>query len=115
MRSVELSNFIQDCPNETHEILNRLRDLVHELCPDCSECIAYGIPTFDYKKQHMIHFAGYPKHIGLYPGADGIEAFKHRFAGYKYAKGSVQFSLTQDIPYELIKEIILYRKNACEK
>ena len=56
-----------------------------------SEKIGYGIPTFVYKKTNLIHFAGYAKHIGIYPGADGIEAFKDRIQDYVHAKGSVQF------------------------
>ena len=115
MESIDVTHFIQQFPNETQEIMKTIRTMVHEICPECTELMAYGIPTFDHRKQHMIHISAYPKHLGVYPGADGIEAFKHRFEGLKYAKGSVQFPLSKPIPYDLIKDMIEYRKKACEE
>ena len=52
--------------------------------------MAYGIPTFQRNSKNFIHYAGYSKHIGLYPGAKGIAAFAAEFEkrGYKYSKGA---------------------------
>lgn len=35
------------------------------------------------KRDKQIMIAGYPKHVGLYPGPDAIEAFADRLAPYK--------------------------------
>lgn len=100
--------FIQSCPEPTRDIQYRLLEIVRECCPTCTEKIGYGIPTFVYKKTNLIHFAGYAKHIGIYPGADGIEAFKDRIQGYVHAKGSVQFPLNEAMPYDLFREMVLH-------
>ncbi len=48
-------------------------------------------------------------HGEIYPTPTGIEAFKIQLSGYKNAKGSVQFPLRTDIPFELIRRIVRYR------
>ena len=58
---------------------------------------------------NLVHFAGYQHHIGFYPGAAGIEAFKDELSVYKNAKGSVQFPLDQPMPLELITRMVKYR------
>ncbi len=39
--------------------------------------------------KHLLHFAGYAKHVGLYPAPSGLEAFKDDLSPYKSGKGSV--------------------------
>jgi uncharacterized protein YdhG (YjbR/CyaY superfamily) len=63
----------------------------------------------EFLNGNLVHFAGYSKHIGFYPGASGIDAFKSELSKYKYAKGSVQFPLEEQLPIELIKKIVNFR------
>ena len=56
-----------------------------------------------------MHFAGYARHIGLYPIPSGIEAFKEELKPYKQGKGSVQFPLEQSLPMDLIRRIVEFR------
>ena len=66
------------------------------------------MPTFKLKG-NLIHFAGFKNHIGLYPTPSGVDAFQKEITPYRSGKGSIQFPLDQEIPYELIKRIVLYR------
>jgi uncharacterized protein YdhG (YjbR/CyaY superfamily) len=66
------------------------------------------MPTF-FLNGNLVHFAGYAKHIGFYPTPSGIEAFKKDLLKYKYSKGSVQFSIDEQLPVELIKKIVQFR------
>jgi uncharacterized protein YdhG (YjbR/CyaY superfamily) len=68
----------------------------------------YGIPTFELYG-NLVHFSAYKKHIGFYPGPSGISAFADEIKQYKNAKGSVQFPLSEPIPFELIRRITLFR------
>ena len=56
-----------------------------------------------------MHFAGYAKHIGLYPTPSGMAAFDDELAHYKSGKGSAQFTLDQPLPDELITRIVEFR------
>ena len=71
--------------------------------------MSYAIPTFDLNGEHLVHFAGYEKHVGFYPAPSAIEAFRDDLRPYKTAKGSVRFPLNEPLPAELITRIVAFR------
>lgn len=103
-----VDEYIAGFPAATQKLLQQMRKTIKKVAPDAEEIISYGIPTF-YLKGNLVHYAGYNKHIGFYPGAGGIAAFKDQLSGYKGAKGSVQFPLNQPLPLDLVTEIVKFR------
>lgn len=95
-------------PASTQVLLKQIKATVKKAAPDAEEAISYGIPTFKLNG-NLVHFAGYKNHIGFYPGAAGIEAFKKELSVYKGAKGSVQFPLGKPLPLTLITRIVKFR------
>jgi uncharacterized protein YdhG (YjbR/CyaY superfamily) len=75
----------------------------------------YGIPTFKVNGKNFIHYAGYANHIGLYPGAGPIKELSDELNGFKFAKGSIQFPLSKDLPLELIQKIIQLKLKSIKK
>jgi len=51
------------------------------------------------------------KHIGFFAMPRAYQAFDEELSMYKRGKGSVQFSLNQDLPMDLINKIIKFRVN----
>ena len=100
-----VDEYISNFPEATQAILEKVRQTIQGVLPEAEERISYGIPTYTTKAGNIIHFGGYPKHIGFYPGALGVSTFKPRLAGYKTSKGTIQFQLDEPIPYDLIKKI----------
>jgi uncharacterized protein YdeI (YjbR/CyaY-like superfamily) len=46
-------------------ILTRVREMVHDACPDVQETIKWGSPFFDYKGQMMCAIAAFKEHCAL--------------------------------------------------
>ncbi len=86
-----------------------MRELIRASAPDATETISYSMPTFDLNGRHLVHFAGYARHIGFYPIPTGIEAFKDDFKPYKQGRGSVQFPLSHPLPADLIRRVVEFR------
>lgn len=86
-----------------------MRALLRVAAPDAVETISYAVPTFDLNGRHLVHFAGYERHVGFYPGASGIAAFEDELGAYRKAKGSVQFPLGRPLPAELIRRMVEFR------
>lgn len=108
MNTNEIDNYIATFPEETQVLLKQLRATIKKVAPDAIEVISYQMPAF--KQNGMLAwYAAYTKHIGFYPGASGIAAFKKELSIYKNAKGSVQFPFNQPLPLELIIKIVKYR------
>jgi uncharacterized protein YdhG (YjbR/CyaY superfamily) len=101
--------YIAEFPRETQEVLEELRALIRASAPAATETISYAIPTFDLGGRHLVHFAGYERHVGLYPTASGIAAFEDELKAYKRGKGSVQFPLGPPLPTDLIRRIVEFR------
>ena len=106
--SENIDAYIAAFPPEVQALLQQLRQTIQKAAPRATEAISYQIPTF---KLHgnLVHFAGFKKHIGFYPGATGIAAFRDEMTGYKSAKGSVQFPLDQPLPLALVAKIVKFR------
>lgn len=103
-----IDEYISNFPPNVQEILTTLRKVIKESAPDAKERISWQMPTFALHG-NLVHFAAHKKHIGLYPGASGIEVFKNKLSEYKSSKGAVQFPIERPLPYELISEIVRYR------
>lgn len=104
-----IDEYIAEFPEETRRALEEVRAAIRETAPDAVETMSYAIPTFDLDGRHLVHFAGYAHHVGLYPGADGIAAFADELTGYRSAKGSVQLPLDAPLPLDLVRRITAYR------
>ena len=101
--------YIAQFPPETQAALQQLRGLINAMAPAATETISYAIPTFDLNGKHLLHFAGYATHVGLYPAPSGLEAFREYFKPYNTCKGSVLFPLSQPLPLYLIRRIVEFR------
>jgi len=104
-----IDEYIAEFPPETQKVLQEVRALIRVSALGATETISYAIPTFDLNGRHLVHFAGYEKHIGFYPTGSGVEAFKEELQPYKRGKGSVQFPLGQPLPTDLIRRIVELR------
>ena len=103
-----IDEYIAGFPPDVQEVLQKIRQTIHEAAPQATEKISYQMPTF-YLKGNLVHFAAFKEHIGFYPVPTGIEKFKKELSVYKQGKGSVQFPLDQPMPYELITKIVKFR------
>lgn len=104
-----IDEYILSFPKDIQNILEKIRQIIQKSAPKAEEAMSYGMPTFRFNGKNLVHFAAFQHHIGFYPTPSGIEAFKKEIEKYKNAKGSVQFSLEEEIPYSLIKKIVEFR------
>jgi uncharacterized protein YdhG (YjbR/CyaY superfamily) len=104
-----IDEYIARFPAETQKVLAELRALIKATAPGATETISYAIPTFDLNGRHLVHFAGYARHIGFYPIPSGMEAFKEELKPFKQGKGSAQFPLGRPLPTDLIRRIVEFR------
>ena len=53
----------------------------------------------------LLYFAGWKRHISLYPAPAGDEALERRLAPYRSAKSTLKFPLSRPVPYDLIAQV----------
>ncbi len=110
-----IDEYIAGFPADVQALLQQIRATIRDVAPDAEETISYGIPTFRWKGTYLIHFAGYKKHLSLYPAPRGAEAFREELSAYKGGKGTVQFPLDRLIPFDLVRRIVAFRAQEIEQ
>jgi uncharacterized protein YdhG (YjbR/CyaY superfamily) len=103
-----IDDYVDRFPKAVQKLLETMRLTVKEAAPQARERISYGIPAFALDG-NLVWFAAHKSHIGFYPGAAAIKAFKKELSPYKGAKGSVQFPFTEPLPLPLVARIVKFR------
>lgn len=103
-----IDQYIKQQPKEHQATLEKIRQTVLSAAPTAIEVISYQMPAFKINRV-LVYFAIYKNHIGFYPTASGINAFKDEFSQFNWSKGAVQFPLDKAIPYALIKKMVKFR------
>ena len=103
-----MEGYIGMFSGDVRERLEKIRRTIKEVVPDATETISYQIPTFKLNGRYVIYFAGWSKHIALYPIPAGTAAFKKEIAQFVVSKGTIRFPLDKPVPYGLIKKIVKF-------
>ncbi|MDY6866266.1 MAG: DUF1801 domain-containing protein [Halobacteriota archaeon] len=98
---------------EFQQVLREIRSAIKKAAPGSEETFNYNISAISLVKNgtrdSQIMFALYKKHIGFYPHPSTIEHFEKEQSEFKFAKGSVQFSLNEPIPLDQITKMMQYK------
>jgi uncharacterized protein YdhG (YjbR/CyaY superfamily) len=103
-----VDDYIAAVPQVARIALEDLRRAIRHAAPQAEEVISYNIPAFKWNGM-LVWYAAFKKHIGLYPKASAIAAFKKELSGYKTSKGAIQFPLEKPIPSLLVRKIVKFR------
>ena len=108
--SKDVDRYIEGFSGETKARLLTMREIIRTEAPATEESFTYGLVGYKLNSKPLVYFGGFKNHIGFYATPNGHEAFAEEFSKYKQGKGSVQFPLDQPLPIELVKRVVLFRK-----
>ena len=103
-RFSNIDDYIASTAPEARPILQSIRRAIKQAVPKATECISYQIPAFKFDKP-FIYFAGFKRHVGIYPPVKGDAAFSTELLPYRGEKGNLKFPLSEPMPYPLIKKV----------
>lgn len=103
-----VDEYFTTAPAHTLHLLEELRDVIKQAAPKAEEVISYNMPAIKQDKV-LVYYAAYNGHIGFYPTASPMIAFKDRLTKYKTSKGAIQFPIDKPIPKQLVKDIVKFR------
>ena len=100
-----VDEYIATFPLTTQRVLQDVRRAIHEAVPGAGERISYNIPTVTLDGRSIVHFAGWHRHISLYPVPDGDADFEAAVAPYRSGASTAKFPLSRPVPYDLVGHI----------
>lgn len=108
--AASVPEYIAGFPPDVSDRLERIRTVIVTAVADASgdrpeEKIRYSMAAVMLGGRYALHFAGWKKHIGLYPVPTLDEPLETEIAPFRAEKDSVVFPHTKDIPYGLIGRV----------
>jgi uncharacterized protein YdhG (YjbR/CyaY superfamily) len=105
--------YIASFPEDVAEVLENVRAAILGAVPGAGEAISYRIAAVTLDGRPLLYFAGWKRHVSLYPVPAGDAAFERTVAPYRSAKSTLKFPLGQPVPYDLIAEVA--RRHAAQR
>jgi uncharacterized protein YdhG (YjbR/CyaY superfamily) len=100
-----IETYIDTAPVAGREGLRAVRALVRKHYPHAEEVMSYRLPAFKDGKV-FIYYAGFDKHLGIYPPVKGSASLMKQVAKYQGPKGNLQFKYDDELPLRLIEDVI---------
>lgn len=109
-----VDDYINSQSKEAQLLLHELRSIIIDTVPASMEIPNSKVPSFTLvpgtKPEVQIMMAAYTKHVSLYPNQAAIDHFTDELADYDLGKGTIKFPHNKPLPKELIKRMIIFRK-----
>ena len=104
-KSPAVDAYIAGFPTAIRTRLMKIRRVIRAAAPKASEGISYRIPAY---RQHniIVYFAGFQKHISLFPPVRGNAALEKAVAKYANPKGNLRFPHDAPLPLALIGRVV---------
>ena len=100
-----VEEYIGSFPGEVRDILREVRSTIRGAVPEAGERISYGIAAFTLGGRDLVYFAGWKRHISVYPVPAGDADLTTELTPYLAARGTLRFPLGQPVPYPLIGRV----------
>jgi uncharacterized protein YdhG (YjbR/CyaY superfamily) len=102
-----IDDYIAGFPDEAQIALRAVRRTLAAAMPDAEETISYRIPTFKLGGSYVVYFAGFKKHVSIYPLLSETE-FEEEVAPYRSGRATVKFPFNTPMPLPLIARIAAF-------
>jgi uncharacterized protein YdhG (YjbR/CyaY superfamily) len=100
-----VDDYIATFPPDVQTALGEIRRTMHAAVAGAGETISYNIPTLTLNGRSLVYFAGWKRHVSVYPIPDGDDAYEAEFAPYRSGASTAKFVLDRPIPFDLIARI----------
>lgn len=100
-----VDDYIASFPPAVQEVLHDIRRTMHAVVLDAGETISYNIPTLTLDGRSLVHFAGWKRHVSVYPIPDGDDAYEAQLTPYRSGAWTAKFPLGRPIPLDLVARI----------
>ncbi|MEQ1758485.1 MAG: DUF1801 domain-containing protein [Vicinamibacterales bacterium] len=97
-------------PPLARKALKEIQGAIGAAAPGAEAAFSYRIPAFRFEGRPLVWYAGFTRHVSLYPIGTAIRtALAPQLRGYETSKGTVRFPLDRPIPVALIRRLVKAR------
>ena len=100
-----VEDYLESLAPEVRQVLGEVRATIHAAVPEGEDLISYNMPTLVIGDRRIVHYAGWKKHVSLYPMPDD-EDLAGELAAYASGQGTVKFPVDRPLPHDLIARVV---------
>jgi uncharacterized protein YdhG (YjbR/CyaY superfamily) len=105
----EVDAYLEPLPDDVRSALERLRNIIRETAPKCTERVSYGIPIFRLSRD-LVGISAQKSHCSLHTMSPPLmEAVADELRGFKVSGATLQFVPETPLPADLVERILLRR------
>ncbi len=105
-KTTAVDTYIGSFPPEVQLELQSLRETIRHVLPTAQETMSYGIPCFKSGGKDIVFFAGWKKHLSIYPILELDEGLEREVAPFRAGRGTLRFTLGQPLPLDLVERVV---------
>lgn len=107
---MDLNEYLKQYTGEQQAFLQRIFDWIDENFPELKQVFKWNQPMYTHADTFIIAFSLSKAHISVSPEQRGMEVFHDKIAdaGYSQSKMLFRIKYTENVNYELLREIIEY-------
>ena len=105
-KTTTVDGYIGSFPQEVQTELQSLRHAIRRVLPTAEETMSYGIPCYRSGGKDIVFFAGWKKHLSIYPILEVDESLEREIAPFRAGRGTLRFKLGQTLPLDLVERVV---------
>jgi uncharacterized protein YdhG (YjbR/CyaY superfamily) len=105
----EVDAYLAALPDADRAALERVRDIIREVAPECTERISYRIPIFRLQKD-LVGLSAHPDHCALHVMSPPLmKALAADLDGVTVSGATIHFTPEAPLPRALIEKVVRER------
>lgn len=105
----EIDAYLAPLPDDVRSALERIRSIVRDLAPECTERVSYGIPIFRLKKD-LVGMSAQKNHGSLHSMSPPLmKTMAEELTGVEASGATIHFTPETPLSRELIEKIVRAR------
>jgi uncharacterized protein YdhG (YjbR/CyaY superfamily) len=105
----EIDAYLADLPDDVRSSLERVRSIIRETAPECTERVSYGIPIFRLLKD-LIGMSAQKNHCSLHSMSPPLmKAMAKELKSVKVSGATIHSTPENPLPKSLVEKIVRER------
>jgi uncharacterized protein YdhG (YjbR/CyaY superfamily) len=107
---VTVDEYLESAPEPHRATLTALRVTLHDLLPDATETISYGMPAHKVGGKAIAGYAHFKHHCSYFPHSGSVlPELADVLEGYEWSKGTLRFAADEPLPRPLVERLVRVR------
>jgi uncharacterized protein YdhG (YjbR/CyaY superfamily) len=105
----EIDTYLEACPDDARLALERLRSIIRETAPGCTQRVSYSIPIFRLQRD-LVGISAQKDHCSLHSMSPSLmKVMAEELKGVKVSGATIHFTPEKPLPRELVEKILRKR------